>query len=116
MRTAIEGQRPPRSLLGEVLGSRSSGGLGAILAGLCDAALVDSRVLIAHERGVDEAAWPPAADRFASDLLLHERIGDPWLRDLTRDAADAPIPVLLGGHSLVGPGLRLVLGAASRWT
>ena len=119
MRTAATGQRPPRSLLGEVLelgGAGGGGGRGAILGRLGDAALVDSRVLIAHRRGPEEVAWPPAADRFASDLLLHERIDEPWLRDLTRDAADARIPVLLGGHSLVGPGLRLVLGAADRWT
>lgn len=116
MKTAVGGQRPPRSLLGELLEQKSPGGLGAILARFGDAALVDSRVLIAHGRGVDEAGWPPAADRFASDLLLHERIGDPRLRDLTRDAADARIPILLGGHSLVGPGLRLVPEAADRWT
>ena len=116
MRTATAGQRPPRSLVGEILEGAGAGGLGAILARLGDAALVDSRVLIAHRRGPEEAAWPPPADRFASDLLLHERIDDPWLRDLTREAADARIPVLLGGHSLVGPGLRLVLGAADRWT
>jgi hypothetical protein len=116
MRTAVAGQRPPRSLLGALLDRGEPGGLGAVLAGLGDAALVDSRVLIAHRLGVDETAWPPAGDRFASDLLLHERIGDPWLRDLTRDAASARIPVLLGGHSLVGPGLRLVPEAADRWT
>jgi hypothetical protein len=116
LRTAIPGQRPPRSLLGALLGSGAAEGLGGILAGLGDAALVDTRVLIAHRRGVDETGWPPAGDRFASDLLLHERIGDPWLRDVTRDAADARIPIVLGGHSLVGPGLRLVPGAASRWT
>ena len=50
-----------------------------------------------------------AEDRFASDLLLPDRIVDPWLRDLTRSALEAPIPVLLGGHTLVGPGVRLVV-------
>ena len=45
------------------------------------------------------------------DLLLAHRIADPWLRDLTTAARDAAIPVLLGGHSLVGPGIRLALGA-----
>jgi len=29
---------------------------------------------------------------------------------------DAPIPIVLGGHSLVGPGLRLVLAARPTWT
>jgi hypothetical protein len=59
---------------------------------------------------VDERRWPAAEDRFASDLLLPGEVRDPWLRDLTASAADASIPILLGGHSLVGPGVRLVLG------
>ena len=57
--------------------------------------------------------WPSAEDRFASDLLLSERVVDPWLRALTASAAAAPIPILLGGHTLVGPGMRLVIGARS---
>ena len=84
-----------------------------MLARLGEAALIDSRVLLAHRLGPDEAAWPPAADRFASDLLLADRVGDPWLRELTAAAAGAPIPVVLGGHSLVGPGVRLWLGRDS---
>ena len=68
------------------------------------------RVLLAHRVGAEEAGWPAAEDRFASDLLLAERIADPWLRELTASAAAAPIPVLLGGHTLVGPGVRLVVG------
>ena len=67
------------------------------------------RVLLAHRSGVDESAWPSPEDRFASVLLLAERVHDPWLRALTRAAAEAPIPVLLGGHTLVGPGLRVAL-------
>ena len=47
--------------------------------------------------------------RLASDLLLPDRIRDRWLRELTEAAAAAQIPVLLGGHSLVGTGIRLVL-------
>ncbi len=109
MRTGRHGQRPARSVLGFVLDRDGPAALGTILAGLGDAAIVDNRVLLAHRLGVDEARWPPAEDRFASDLLLHEQVEDPWLRDLTRAAADAPIPVLLGGHTLVGPGLRLLL-------
>jgi hypothetical protein len=84
--------------------------LGATLAGLGEAAIVDSRVLIAHRVSADEAFWPPAEDRFASDLLLADRIRDPWLRALTAAASGASIPILLGGHSLVGPGVRLLLG------
>ena len=101
-------QRPPRSVLGLVLDDRGPAELGAILAELGDAAAVDTRVLLAHRLGADEAGWPSSEDRFASDLLLADRIEDPWLRALTASARDATIPVLVGGHTLVGPGLRLV--------
>ena len=110
LRTARPGQRHPRSLLGALLDRDGPAALGGILAELGEAALVDSRVLLAHRLGANEAAWPPPEDRFASDLLLHERIADPWLRDLTRSAAEASIPIVLGGHTLVGPGLRLAVG------
>ena len=109
LRTSLPGQRPPASVLGLLLERDGPSSIGAHLARLADAALVDSRVLLAHRLGADEAAWPSAEDRFASDLLLAERIDDPWLRELTAAIADAPIPVVLGGHTLVGPGLRLAL-------
>jgi hypothetical protein len=109
-RTAIAGQRPPRSALGALIDRDGPGSLGAVVAELGDAALIDSRVLLAHRLGASEGGWPAAEDRFASDLLLHERIDDPWLRELTRAAADAANPILLGGHTLVGPGLRLAIG------
>ena len=109
MRTAAAGQRPTRSTLGLLLDHEGPGALGSIAAELADAAVIDSRVLIAHRIGPDEAGWPRAEDRFASDLLLHERVEDPWLRELTRAAVDAPIPILLGGHTLVGPGLHILL-------
>lgn len=117
MRTASAGplvgrpnRRPARSSLGLLLEATGVGSLGGIVADLCDGALIDSRVLFAHRFGADERGWPAPEDRFASDLLLPGRIRDPWLRDLTAAAAEAPIPIMLGGHSLVGPGLRLALG------
>ena len=110
MRAAVAGQRPPRSVLGALLDRDGPASIGSLLGELGDAALIDSRVLLAHRFGPDQAGWPGPEDRFASDLLLHERIADPWLRDLTRSAADAPLPIVLGGHTLVGPGLRLALG------
>ena len=109
LRTAVAGQRPPRSVIGTLLDRDGPASLGRNLAELGDAALVDSRVLLAHRLGTDEAAWPRAEDRFASDLLLHERIADSWLRELARSAAEAEIPIVLGGHTLVGPGLRLAV-------
>jgi hypothetical protein len=109
LRTTADGQRPPASVLGMLLERDGPAALRSIVARLADAAVLDTRVLLAHRLGADERRWPSAADRFASDLLLHERIDDPWLRELTAAAADAPIPILLGGHTLVGPGLRLAI-------
>jgi hypothetical protein len=100
--------RAPVSLLGLLLDRDGPEALGRLLARLGDAAVVDTRVLLAHRRGLDEAAWPAPEDRFASDLLLADRVEDPWLRALTAAALAAPIPVLLGGHTLVGPGIRLL--------
>ncbi len=105
-----EPARPPASILGMALDRDGPGSIGEIVARLATGALVDSRVLLAHRLGRDEAAWPPAEDRFASDLLLANRVRDPWLRDLTAAAADAASPIALGAHTLVGPGLPLALG------
>jgi len=76
------------------------------LAETADAAILDTRPMLAV-RGV----LPPPADRFASDLFLADRIADPNWRRFTEAAATAPIPVLLGGHSLVAGGLRLLADA-----
>src|SRR4029077_13813463 len=108
--------RPPASILGTLLERDGPGSLGRHLARFGDAAIVDTRVLLAHRLGADAATWPVAEDRFASDLLLAEGIVDPWLRELTASAVAAPIPVLLGGHTLVGPGIRLALGGPPRRT
>jgi len=131
---APTGARPTRSILGELLDRDGPESLARIVGKLADAALIDTRVLLAHRHGADEAAarpaavspaaarpaavpppltraaWPQAEDRFASDLLLPASIADPWLRSLTESAASAPAdhPILLGGHSLLNGGLRLL--------
>jgi hypothetical protein len=115
-RTRPVHQRPVRSSLGLLLGRDGPGALGLVLAELGDAAVVDTRVLMAHQFGSDEGCWPAPEDRFASDLLLPAAIRDPWLRDLTRAALEARLPIVLGGHTLVGPGLRLAIGEAAAWT
>jgi hypothetical protein len=74
------------------------------LAQLCDAAIIDTRVLLSH-RG-DE---PGAEDRFLSDMGRWQDIRDPFLRDFTRAACESKLPVLLGGHSLVAGGLMLLV-------
>ena len=105
--------RPPRSVLGELLDRDGPESLGAAVARLADAAVIDSRVLMAHRFGPSESNWPAAEDRFASDLLLAAAVTDPWLHALTASAASAaasasPTPILLGGHTLVNGGLRLL--------
>ena len=105
-------RRPARSVLGELLERDGPSALGRIVASMADGALIDSRVLMAHRYGAAEHNWPTPEDRFASDLLLANRVRDPWLAELTASAAEAPVPVMLGAHSLVGPGVRNVLGAS----
>ena len=114
LRTSIAGQRPPASVLGALLDRDGPGSLGDHLARLGDAAMVDTRVLLAHRLGADESAWPAPEDRYASDLLLADRVADPWLRAVTHSVVAARIPILLGGHSLVGPGVRLVVKGPPR--
>lgn len=74
------------------------------LAEMAEVALIDTRPLFAQGgRRVEEA------DRFASDLGLVEEIRDPWVAEFTAAAREAPLPVVLGGHSLVSGGLRALL-------
>jgi hypothetical protein len=105
---ATTGSRPPRSVLGELLDRDGPESLARTVAGLADAAVIDTRVLLAHRHGSEESEWPSAEDRFASDLLAAASIADPWLRALTASAMCSPAPILLGGHTLVNGGLRLL--------
>lgn len=77
------------------------------LGELADLVLLDSRVLFAHL-----GRRPSAADRFRSDLLQPDKIQDPLVREFTAAAKEAPIPVILGGHSLVSGGLYALIELA----
>ena len=92
-----------RTLLASLLREVGPERFFAILAGLGDALVFDTRPLFAHL-----APHLSAADRFASDLLRPELIADPFVRDFTAAARDSPLPVLLGGHALVTGGLWLL--------
>jgi len=115
---ATTNSRPPRSVLGELLDRDGPEALAQIVARLADAAIIDTRVLLAHRHGLAESAWPAAEDRFASDLLAPRSITDPWLRALTVSAANSPSdhPIILGGHTMVNGGLRLLAGRARAGT
>lgn len=78
-----------------------------LVAETSQALILDTRVLLAHRR-----IRASAEDRFLSDLGRWEKVREPWLAELTRVAAEAPVPVLLGGHSLVSGGLRALMDAA----
>jgi len=99
-----------RSLIGRLLALLGPVGFFRELADVCDAAVLDTRVLMAAA-----GHYAPDADRFASDLLLPDAIADPWLRAFTQAAADSPIPLLLGGHGAVSGGLYVLAdGVAAR--
>ncbi|MBE3577040.1 MAG: hypothetical protein IMX00_05050 [Limnochordales bacterium] len=95
------------SLLGLLWQNTSPQRFFSALADLADVAFLDTRVLFAHLFGRVKRS-----DRFYSDLGQPEKIEDPRVRLFTEAALEAPIPVILGGHSLVTGGLWALLDAA----
>jgi hypothetical protein len=98
-----------RSLLGFHVQSAGPERFFAELAELGGAAWIDTRPLFAHL-----GLQPSRPDRFLSDLCQQDGISHPWLREFTAAARDAPIPVVLGGSSLVQAGVQLLSEAAWR--
>ncbi len=96
-----------RSLLGYYLNAVGLERFFSSLATMGQALFLDSRVLFAHQ-----GLWPSAADRFYSDLRQPSQIGEPFVRALTEGAMAAPIPVIMGGHSLVSGGMYALVEAA----
>jgi hypothetical protein len=78
-----------------------------VIPQLGQAAFLDDRVLWAHH-----GVWPASNDRFNSDLLRPGRVVDPFVRRFTEAALLCPVPVVLGGHSLVSGGLCVLVEAA----
>lgn len=96
-----------RSLLGYYLEAVGLARFFEALATMGQAVFLDNRVIFAH-RGL----WPSAADRFYSDLRQPAQIADSFVRALTEAAMAAPVPVIMGGHSLVAGGLYALIEAA----
>ncbi len=82
--------------------------LAEFLPQICQAAILDSRVLFAHQ-----GLKPSRRDRFNSDALQSEFIYNPAVRAFTEAAravlVNQSIPILLGGHTVVAGGLLLLL-------
>ena len=103
----------PRSLLADWVTERGAASLVERLSDLGNAVIVDSRVIMAALVGSsDSAMWPSAEDRFASDCADPGRVETEWLRELTTAAAAASVPIVLGAHTLVSDGLRILTDAA----
>lgn len=81
----------------------------AELGEMVHAAFIDTRPILAHL-----GLQPSRADRFRSDVMTPVGIENPWLREFTEAAMAAPIPVVLGGSSLVTSGVQLLSEAAWR--
>ena len=96
-----------RSLMGYLYQQVGASRFFETLAQLGRAIFLDSRVIFAH-LGV----WPPAADRYNSDLRRPHLIADAVVREFTEAAMSAPVPVVLGGHSLVSGGIFSLVEAA----
>ncbi len=73
------------------------------LSRIVQVAFIDTRVLMAHYR-----CRLSERERFLSDLGRYEEIAHPWLKELTRAAVCSPIPVILGGHTLVSGSLWVI--------
>lgn len=99
-----QAHRQVRSLLADYLERVGIEDFFAELTQLGEGVLLDSRVLFAAH-GIS----PSPPDRFYSDLLEWRYIHDPFVREFTRAAAEARLPILLGGHSVVAGGLMALV-------
>ncbi|NLS75652.1 MAG: hypothetical protein GXY76_00190 [Chloroflexi bacterium] len=96
-----------RSLLGHLYQSAGPRRFFNTLAEMGQALFFDNRVLWVH-CGV----WPSASDRFYSDLRQPDKIEDDFVRTLTEAALESPIPVIMGGHSLVSGDMYVIVDRA----
>ena len=70
------------------------------LAQVARCVFIDSRVLMYHYQYEFSDR-----ERFLSDLGKWDDLENPWLKEFTRLAVTCPVPVILGGHSLVSGSL-----------
>lgn len=103
----------PRSLLADWVTERGAAALVERLMDLGNAVILDTRVIMAAMVGsADPAVWPTPEERFASDFADPAAVSAEWLRELTMASASASVPFVLGAHTLVSDGLRILTDAA----
>ncbi len=100
-----------KTLMGELARTLGFKNFFEFLSQIANGAVLDTRVLFEHFQ------WKLSqADRFASDLGEVDLIEHAGLREFTLAAINAPIPILLGGHSLVTGGLWALIDAKEKGT
>ena len=92
-----------QSLLALAMEAWGPRGLLERLSRMSDAVLWDTRVWMAT------GSWPSEEDRFAGDLGWVESVSDPKLRELVDACEAASVPVICGGHGVVGGSLYAFL-------
>lgn len=92
------------SLLGHFISRLGIDEFFACLSQTCDVVFIDTRILFAHFK-----LTLTEEERFTSDLGLWQQLEQPFLRQFTRAASGAAIPVVLGGHSLVTGGMWAII-------
>ncbi len=98
---AYADRQPP--MLSSLFRERGFGDFFDAIENSADAAIIDSRPLLARN-----GSLPAPRERFSSDLFRVSELKDPVWIEFTRQALDCSIPILLGGHSLVSGGLYLL--------
>jgi hypothetical protein len=91
------------SLIGFMLEEVGAKNFFKYLSQLAHVVFFDTRVVFGHlKKRLSD--W----DRFQSDLGRWDLVQDPFLREFTKAAQEAEVPILFGGHSLVAAGLWLM--------
>lgn len=96
-----------RTLLGHLYGLVGPDRFFSLIAEMVQAFFFDNRPLWVHF-----GVWPSPSDRFYSDLLQPEKIKNEFVRTFTQAAINSPIPVVLGGHSLVSGDMYVIVERA----
>ena len=93
-----------QSFIGQMIVDLGPEEFVARLASIVDGVFWDTRVWMAAT-----GLWPSDEVRFALDLGWVDQIQDEKIRALAIEVANAPIPILSGGHSTVSGGLCALL-------